>query len=97
MRTWCGLTIMCAYDRVVERQFFEELVELTINIQVDLAELEKAGAMRGFLLGLDPERDPKELDTAIDKVVEQFMHKRKRLADKLDLIAQCPGKDVKLS
>lgn len=97
MRTLCSLVMMCAFDRKVEREFMAGLIDDVTMIGIDLSEMEKAGAMREFLLKLDPERDPQVLDAEVEKLIVGFMRKRANLADKLDKISQIPGSDTKLS
>ena len=97
MRSMCSLVLMCAYDRKVERFFFAELVDDIARLSMDLAELEKAGAMRAVLMKLDETREPKLLDEQITKLVTGFLAKKRSLANKLDLISQCPGANVKVS
>lgn len=88
MRSLCSIVLMCSWDRKIEREFFGELLDDVCMIQIDLADLECAGRMRKFIIS--KEGDPAPLDTETEALVTGFMAKRRRLADKMDLISQCP-------
>lgn len=90
MRSLMSLTLIAMYDRGVEREFFADALDDCAMIGIDLADLEKAGAMRGLLGQVDPEKTPELVDAEINKLVQGFMAKRRRLANKLHLTTQCP-------
>lgn len=97
MRSLMTLVLMCAYDRKVEREFFGDLLDDCAMIEVDLADLEKAGALRTLYVGEHPGETPTKIDEQVDKICCGFFRKRQGLAEKMSLISQCPTTSDKVS
>ena len=96
-RSLMSLTLLAAYDRKVKRKFFAEMLDSCAMMHIDLAKIEKAGAMRGLLAQVDAEREPQMVDQEISGIVTGFMAKRRSLAEKFSLITQCPTLHDKIS
>lgn len=97
MRSLLSLVLMCAYDRKVEREFFGGLLDDCTMIGVDLADIEKAGALRALYVTEHPGKEPTKIDEHVDKICTGFFAKRRSLADKMNLISQCPTAADKVS
>lgn len=87
-RLMLAMVLRMAHRRQVTDQYFVELVNECTMVQVDIADLEKAAAMRNFLLTADPTRDPKVLDAAADIVCERMTTKLKSLSAKVKLMLE---------
>lgn len=90
VRSLCSLVLVTCYDRRVVREFMAEIIDLTTEISIIIADLECASRMRAILEERDPERDPKVLDAKITALCAEFMALRKRIAEKFALVVQCP-------
>lgn len=97
MRSLMTFVVLAAYDRKVEREFFIGLLDDVAMIGIDLAEMEKAGALRSLFTNQHPDKEPTKINDQVDKICQGFFRKRQMLADKMDLISQCPTLSDKVS
>lgn len=97
MRQLCAMTILACWDRKLERGFFANIIDLCMQIEIDLANMEKGGALRYCLGMLDEGRDPELIDAELDRIVRGFMAKRRSLATKFELVTHCPTPADKIS
>lgn len=95
LRSLCSLVLMAAWDRKVEREFFAELVDDVARMSVDIADIETLSNMRALVSAQRGNVNP--IDKEVHKLIVGFSAKRQKVADKMDLIAQCPGKNDSIS
>lgn len=96
-RSLLSLTTLACYDRKVEREFFADWIDQCAMLGIDLADMESAGRMRVLYTSMHPDKEPKALDAEIDRLMQGFMAKRRRLAEQFDKVTQCPTEADKVS
>ena len=91
------VTTLACYDRKVEREFFGHVLGLVAETQAAIDEIERIACMMKMLETVDPKRESKMLAAEAKRWGNVFMHRRRQLADKVELLCQCPTTADKVS
>lgn len=97
LRFLCNMSLLACHDRAVTSEFFISVINICSEISSDLAMMEKGGALRHILTQMDGTREPTKLDETLSDLVTGMMRRRVRLADMIELVAQCPTSADKVS
>lgn len=89
-RGLCSTVLLVAHTRKTTNEFFIDLLNNVSTIQSVLSKLEGAGQMLELLQKTDPEREPTEINAAIDTLAKEWTVQRGRMADKLAAMMECP-------
>ena len=92
-RGLCSTVLLVAHTRKTTNEFFIDLLNNISTIQSVLSKLEGAGQMLELLHKTDPEREPTEINVAIETLAKEWVCQRGLLADKLAAMMECPSAD----
>lgn len=90
LRFMGNLVLMAAYERDVHREFMRVAINDVSEMNSALARLERAGSYKNLMGGYFPGENTERLDAAAAGIITEVMALKKRLADKVVLLMQCP-------
>lgn len=97
MRSLNSLVLLCCYDRKVEREFMAAMLDLVAETDIIISKIEVAVTVRHLYGVVKPDSSTEQIDKQVNDLMVEFGGARACIAEKFDLVTQCPTLTDKIS